>query len=147
MDRAVYLNPNSAQILSRSAHLRNIVSDTDRSIDEFMRSIRLSPADPEIGYAVAGLAYAFLIKGDYEKALEYARRSVREMPRWVGAWGAVAAASVKTDRLQEAQEAIRRVLLLAPHFSISEARRWNMNRDQSKREWFYDSLRKAGLPE
>ena len=69
------------------------------------------------------------------------------MPRWVGAWIAVAVASVKTDRLQEAQEAIRRVLLLAPHFSISEARRWNMNRDQSKREWFYDSLRKAGLPE
>ena len=147
MDRAVYLNPNSAQILSRSAHLRNIVSDTDRSIDEFMRSIRLSPADPEIGYAVAGLAYAFLIKGDYEKALEYARRSVREMPRWVGAWGAVAAASVKTDRLQEAQEAARRLLLLSPHFSASAVRRGYVFRDEPVREMLYDAYRKAGLPE
>jgi tetratricopeptide (TPR) repeat protein len=123
------------------------VEDTDRAIDEFSRSIRLSPVDPEIGYALGGLAYALLRKGDYEKAYEDAHRSAREMPRWVGAWFAEAVASVKTDRLQEAQEAIRRVLLLAPHFSISEARRWNMNRDQSKREWFYDSLRKAGLPE
>jgi adenylate cyclase len=147
MDRAVYLNPNSAQILLRSAHLRNFVSDTDRSIDEFMRSIRLSPADPEIGYAFGGLAYAFLIKGDYEKALDYARRSVREMPRWVGAWGGVVAALVKTDRLQEAQEAAQRLLLLSPHFSASAVRRGYMFRDEPVREMLYDAYRKAGLPE
>src|SRR5665647_1377105 len=119
MDRAVYLNPNSAQILIRSAHLRNFVSDADRAIDEFSRAMRLSPADPEIGYVLGGLAFAFMAKGDYEKALEYARRSAHEMPRWVGAWRAVATASVKTDRLQEAQEAARRILLLSPHFSVS----------------------------
>jgi adenylate cyclase len=147
MDRAVYLNPNSAQILLRSAFVRLWVSDTDRAIDEFSRSMRLSPVDPEIGYALGGLAYALLRKGDYEKGSEYAHRSAREMPRWVGAWIAVAVASVKTDRPKEAQEAIRRVLLLAPHYSISVARRWNMNRDQSNLEWFYDTLRKAGLPE
>ena len=147
MDRAVYLNPNSAQILLRSAFVRLWVSDTDRAIDEFSRSMRLSPVDPEIGYALGGLAFALLRKGDYEKGSEYAHRSAREMPRWVSAWIAVAVASVKTDRPKEAQEAIRRVLLLAPHYSISVARRWNMNRDQSNLEWFYDTLRKAGLPE
>jgi adenylate cyclase len=147
MDRAVYLNPNSAQILLRSAFVRLWVSDTDRAIDEFSRSMRLSPVDPEIGYALGGLAFALLRKGDYEKGSEYAHRSAREMPRWVSAWIAVAVASVKTDRPKEAQEAIRRVLLLAPHYSISVARRWNANRDQSNLEWFYDTLRKAGLPE
>ena len=58
------------------------VEDTDRAIDEFSRSIRLSPVDPEIGYALGGLAYALLRKGDYEKAFEDAHRSAREMPRW-----------------------------------------------------------------
>ena len=104
MDRAILLNPNSAPILMRSAMLRHWVSDADRAIDEFSRSIRLSPADSEIGYAFTGLATALLIKGDYERGLEYARRSAREMPRWVPAWHVVVAASVKTDRLQEAQE-------------------------------------------
>jgi TolB-like protein/class 3 adenylate cyclase/Tfp pilus assembly protein PilF len=147
MDRAVYLNPNSAQILVRSAHMRTWVSDADRAIDEFSRSMRLSPADPEIGYTFGGFAWAFMIKGDYEKALEYARRSSREMPRWAGAWRAVVVASVKTGRLQEAQEAVRRVLLLSPHLSISELHRRYMFRDEWVREMFYDAYRKAGLPE
>src|ERR1039457_6326574 len=81
MDRAVYLNPNSAQILLRSAFVRLWVSDTDRAIDEFSRSMRLSPVDPEIGYALGGLAYALLRKGDYEKGSGDAHRSAREMAR------------------------------------------------------------------
>jgi adenylate cyclase len=147
MDRAIFLNPNSAQIVNRSAFVRYWVSDADRAIDEFTRSIRLSPVDPEIGFVLGGLAYAFLMKGEFEKALEYARRSAREMPRWVGAWCAVAVASVKTDRLQEAQEAAQRILLLSPNFSASEERRRYTVRDASYREWFSDTLLKAGLPE
>jgi adenylate cyclase len=147
MDRAVYLNPNSAQILTRSAFLRTWVSDADRAIDEFSRSMRLSPADPEIGYTCGGLAVAFIIKGDYEKALEYAHRSAREMPRRGPAWRNVVVASVKIGRLQEAQEALRRVLLLSPQYSISEARRGYMFRDEWVREMYFDAYRKAGLPE
>jgi adenylate cyclase len=147
MDRAVYLNPNSAQILIRSGHLRTWVSDADRAIDEFSRSIRLSPADPEIGYAFTGLAIALLIKGDYEKALEYARRSVREMPRWLGAWRTLVTASVKTDRLQEAQEAVRHILLLSPNHTIAQVRGGSGFRDESVREMFLDAFRKAGFPE
>ena len=127
--------------------MRTWVSDADRAIDEFSRSMRLSPADPEIGYSFGGLAWAFMIKGDYEKALEFARRSSREMPRWAGAWRAVVVASVKTGRLQEAQEAVRRVLLLSPHLSISELHRRYMFRDEWVREMFYDAYRRAGLPE
>ena len=147
MNRAVYLNPNSAQILLRSAFVRSWCSDTDRAIEEFSRAMRLSPADPEIGYVLGGLAFAFIAKGDFEKALEYARRSAHEMPRWVGAWRAVATASIKTDRLQEAQEAAQHILLLSPHFSVSEARRGYMIRDKSAHEMYFDALRKAGLPE
>jgi hypothetical protein len=88
-----------------------------------------------------------MIKGDYEKALEYARRSAREMPHWIAAWRAVAVASAKTDRLQEAQEAVRRILLLPPHFSASAVRRGYMFRDEPVREMLYDAYRKAGLPE
>jgi adenylate cyclase len=147
MDRAVYLNPNSAQILRRSAFLRSWVSDADRAIDDFYRSIRLSPVDPELGYSFTGLAFAFLIKGDHEKALEYARRSAREMPRWIPAWRSVVVAAVKTDRLQEAQEAVQRILLLSPRFSISEARRGVAARDKPVQEMYFDAFRKAGLPE
>ena len=147
MARAILLNPNSGQILLRSGWLRTWVSDADRAIDEFSRAIRLSPVDPELGYAFGGLAFALIIKSDYEKALEYARRSAREMPRWIPAWRAVVVASVKTDRLQEAQEAVRHILLLSPSHTIAQVRSAFPFRDESFRELCFDAFRRAGLPE
>ncbi len=105
MDRAIRLNPNSAQVLMLSGHLRTWVSDADSAVDHLSRAIRLNPVDPEIGYSLGGLACALLIKGDYDKALEVARRTARETPRWMGAWRSLVVASVRTERLQEAQEA------------------------------------------
>ena len=147
MDRAIRLNPNSAQILTRSGHLRTWVSDADTAVDHLSRAIRLNPVDPEIGYALGGLAYALLIKGEYDKALEVARRTAREMPRWMGAWRSLVVASVQTERLQEAQEAVRRMLLLAPNHSISQSRSALPFRDKRVCDMIVDALRKAGLPE
>src|SRR6267154_587973 len=118
MDRAIHLNPNSAHILTRSGWLRVWVSDADRAIPDLLRAIRLSPVDPEIGYPLGGLAYAYLLKDEAEKALEYARRSAREMPRWVLGWCAVAVASIRTGRLNEAQEAARHIRLMSPTCSM-----------------------------
>ncbi len=145
MDRAIHLNPNSAHILTRSGWLRVWVSDADRAIPDLLRAIRLSPVDPEIGYPLGGLAYAYLLKDEAEKALEYARRSAREMPRWVSAWCAVAVASIRTGRLNEAQEAARHILLISPTFSI--ANRPSVIRDQRLTKRFSDDLCKAGIPE
>ena len=145
MDRAIHLNPNSAHILTRSGWLRVWVSDADRAIPDLLRAIRLSPVDPEIGYPLGGLAYAYLLKDEAEKALEYARRSAREMPRWVLGWCAVAVASIRTGRLNEAQEAARHILLISPTFSI--ANRPSVIRDQHVTEMISDGLRKAGIPE
>jgi len=147
MDRAIRLNPNSAQILMLSGHLRTWVSDADSAVDHLSRAIRLNPVDPEIGYSLGGLANALLIKGDDDKALEVARRTARETPRWMGAWRSLVVASVKTERLQEAQEAVRHMLLLAPNHSISQSRRALRFRDERVCDMIVDALRKAGLPE
>ena len=145
MDRAVRLNPNSAQILARSGWLRIWLSDADRAIDEFSRSIRLSPVDPWLGSPLNGLAHAFLLKNEPEKALDYARRSTHEMPRWVSAWMGLVVASVNVGNEQEAHEAARRMMALSPSFSI--AKRWNLFRDKRTFDLISNGLRKAGVPE
>ena len=121
--------------------------DADRAIDEISRSLRLNPVGPDLGFALGGLAYAFLIKGDYEKALDYARRTTREMPHLMFGWRLVAVASVKADRLQEAKDAIQQILLLSPNHSIAQARPAFIYRDEWVCEMLVDGLRKAGLPE
>ena len=145
MDRAVHLNPNSAQILTRSGWLRIWISDADRAIDEFSRLIRLSPRDPIIGAAFCGLAHAFLFRNEPDKALEQARRSTHEMPQWVSAWMILVVASINAGKPHEAQEAARRMMTLSPNFSIT--RRWNPFRDTRSFEILSDGLRKAGIPE
>ena len=145
MDRAVYLNPNSAQVLRRSAWVRIFVSDANRAIDEFSRSIRLSPVDPEIGYSLSGIAYAYIFKGDCLKALDFARRSSREMPRWLGTWVSVAVAAANLGYKKEAEDAVQQILTLSPLYSM--ARRPNIFRDLKSSEMFSDGLRLAGVPE
>jgi adenylate cyclase len=145
MDRAIRLNQNSANILRQSGWLRIWGSDADRAIDMFSRSIRLNPVDPLIGYQHNGLAFAYIVKGDYEKALEHARRSAHELPHWVSAWSAVAVASVNVGNPQEAQEAAQRILLLSPTYSIRA--RKSPFRDKWVDEIIVGGLRNAGLPE
>ena len=145
MDRALLLNPNSAHILTRSGWLRVWVSDADGAIPAFLRAMRLSPVDPEIGYSLGGIAYAYLLKGENEKSLEYARRCSHEMPRWISAWAAVAMASIKLNRQHEAFEAVRHVKELSPTYSITT--RPIVFRDLSVTEWTSDLLRQAGVPE
>ncbi len=146
-EKALRMNPNSFQIVFRSAYVRAFVSDADRAIEGFLRAIRLSPVDPEIGFSFGGLAYCSMMKGEFDKALEYARRATHAMPRWRPGWTAVAVAAVNTGRGPEAEEAARRILQLVPNFSIARAIRGIAYRDQRLLDTIADGMRKSGLPE
>ena len=125
--------------------MRVWVADADRAIDEFTRSIRLSPLDPEIGYSYCGLAYAFLTTGDCQKAVEFSHRATHEMPRWVSAWSGLAIASVMVGNTIEAENAAKRILALSPAFSLSS--RQTPIQDERLNQLIKDGLRKAGIPE
>src|SRR5258708_4102606 len=147
MDRALQLNPNSANILMLSGHLRGWVADADRAIDHILRSIRLSPVDPQLGYHYGGLSVAHVIKGEYEKALEYARRSAREMPRYVSAWILTAVAAAHGGHQAEANAAVKQILALSPTLTIALRSSISAYRDKWVVERMAQGLRLAGLPE
>jgi adenylate cyclase len=147
MDRALQLNPNSAGILMRSGHLRNFVSDPDRAIDHLNRSMRLSPLDPQLGFHYTGLAIAHVLRGEYEKALDCARRAAREMPSWIGPWSQIAISAAYAGQQQEAEAAVKHVLALSPGYTVA-LRTANSNfRDKSIDDIFVQGLRRAGMPE
>ena len=146
MDRALQLNPNSANILMRSGHLRNFVSDPDRAIEHFERSIRISPVDPQLGFNYTGLATSYIIKGEYEKSLEQGRRGAREMPRWTSAWGCIAIAAAHAGHQEEAAAAAKQAMLLSPGLTISRAAA-SYFRDKWIEERFAEGFRLAGIPE
>ena len=147
MDRALQLNPNSANLFMRSGFMRLWVSDPDHAIDHFMRSMRLSPLDPQLGYHHAGLAGAHVMKREFEKALEYARRAAGEMPRWIAPWTNIAIAAANLGKQQEAQAAVKQLLTLSPGFTLALRTANSLFRDKSVEDIFVEGLRAAGVPE
>jgi adenylate cyclase len=147
MDRALQLNPNAADILVRSGWLRNWVGDADRAIEHFSRAIRLNPLDPLLGYAYGGLAYSHIFKENYEQALQFARRTSNELPRWVASWIGLAIAAAYLGRAQEVKEAKERLLEIIPNYSIAVARGQRAFRDGWIHDRLDNGLRLAGLPE
>jgi adenylate cyclase len=147
MDRSLELNPNSANILMRSGHLRTWVADADLAINHLLRAIRLSPIDPQIGYHYAGLCISYIIKGDYKSALNHGRRAAQEMPRWVPCWNIVATSAALAGYLEEARAAVRQIQALSPEYSIAVRTANSAFRDKWVNDRFAEGLRVAGLPE
>jgi adenylate cyclase len=147
MDRALQLNPNSAGILMRSGHLRTWVSEPDLAMDHFTRSIRLTPLDPQLGYHYVGISICHVMKGDFEKALDYARRAAREMPRWIGPWSNIAVAAVNAGQQHEAEAAVKQMLALSPGYTVALRIANSLFRDQWVNDIIVRGLRAAGLPE
>jgi adenylate cyclase len=147
IDRALQLNANSFNILVRSGIMRVWVADADRAIEHLSRAIRLSPVDPQLGYAHVSLAMAYTVKGEYRTALEFARLAANEMPRWIGAWAQLAVAEAHNGNLKEASEAAKRILEITPGYSIAVWRAQTASREKWVVDRFIDGLRIAGLPE
>ena len=147
MERAIHLNPNSFEILVRAGWMRVWVADSDGAIDHFSRSIRLNPVDPLLGYALCGLAYAHMLKGENDKALEYARRTAHGMPSWLASWTALAAAAAYVGETEEMNRAKERILQIAPNYSIAGRRATTPSGSRLFSETIERGLRTAGIPE
>jgi adenylate cyclase len=145
-DRAIDLDPNSAEVLIMSAwvHCFNCV-DPDKSIDQFTRAMRLSPRDPDTGRACAGLAFANLIAARDEEGLRWSQRALNEVPHLTVAHRAQILALVRMKRIDEARDTARRMMEIDPDFTITT--RMPPYRDPIFRKELHAALQKLGLPE
>jgi tetratricopeptide (TPR) repeat protein len=148
IDRSLALNPNSAGAWAVKGYVANYQNQPIPAIAAFERAQRLSPLDPD-GYKIAaGRAIGHLAAGQYELAIEWAERSLREMPRNALALRVEVVACAQLDRIAEAQAALSRLLLLQPDLTIAGFRAYAASNFAPKLLALYiDGLRRAGLPE
>jgi tetratricopeptide (TPR) repeat protein len=111
--------------------------------------MRLSPLDP-LGYTFAGgLALAHVAARQYEKAAEWADRSLREQPRYSVAIRIKMVALAHLGRIEEAGSWLKRLLELQPGLTIA---RWKASYGATfftpeLLAVYVEGLREAGLPE
>jgi adenylate cyclase len=147
VDRALELNPNSAQAWVASGWARMFSGNPQTAIEHHARAMELSPMDP-IGYRpLIGTAAAYVCLGDYARAEQWARKALELGPNYHGCYRVLAASLAYLGRTDEASKVIKQYLELVPHVSIAYYRKHMPWKDVRYREIHEEGLRRAGLPE
>jgi adenylate cyclase len=147
LDRAVTLNPNSAQVLGAAGWAYCWSHQPQIAIDYFQRAMRLSPLDPQLAQILTGLGTAYLTAGQTERALPILIRAVKENPNYASGFRFLILVLTRLGRHDEARAAASRLLEIEPNYRIS--------RDSRIRPWidpafvaeFEAAQLQAGLPE
>jgi len=97
---------------------------------------------------MAGRALAHVVAGQYSEAIEWADRSLSELPRYGPAIRTKVVACVQMGRIAEAQESLARMTELQPGLTIAKFRAYAARNFPPELLAIYiDGLRKAGLRE
>jgi adenylate cyclase len=153
IDRALSLNPNSADALAISGMLRAYAGDTQMAVRHLEEANRLSPLGVRINFKTWGFLVACFVDADYAGAVERAAETLREHPNNVAVLRYRTAALALLGRLDEARNAVNQLLALRPGLTIARCRRHvevemkNPFKRPGVVEAYYEGLRRAGLPE
>jgi len=148
IDRALTLNPNSAHAWVARGLVSYRLNRPDQAIEAFKRAMRLSPLDPVAYLMTGGLALAHVIAGRYEEAIEWADRSLRELPRFESALRNRVAACAHLGRIEEARDGLERLLELQPDLTIAKFKAlYAVTLPPKVLDIYVEGYRKAGLPE
>src|SRR5690606_8682380 len=111
------------------------------------KALELSPLDPLIFRAYAGIAYAHFFAGREDEALLWAEKALRERPDWLTALRIGAASHAIAGQLEKAHALVRRMRELDPAVSLSNLGNVIPLRRSSDLEKWSGALRKAGMLE
>lgn len=145
-DTALRINANAALAWLWSAATQAWTGNVSRAIEEINRAMALSPYDP-LMYAYSSIAsVAYLTDGQYERAIEYALRSLRENRTYTASYRLLAIALALSGREDEARATVRRLLELEPELTVAGFRRRYPGSNSPHAGLFCDALAKAGVP-
>jgi len=149
IDRALTLNPNSANAWRTSGMLRAYLGDTELAIPHLERSARLSPLDAFAFVLWLGFVFAHFMAGRYEEASAWCDKTLHEAPDYPPALRMKAATCGLLERLDEGRRWVERLLAVNPDTTVSGMRLYYAiaMKKPGCLEAFLDGLRKAGLPE
>jgi len=144
-DRALAINPNSAH--AWMARGWSSFAQPDLAIEALEAAMRLSPLDRLGRTFSTGIAYAHIVAGRYEKALEWAERALRTEPDYWGGLLTKAIACTQLGLIEHARAAIRQVMETSPWRTAGRIKLFSRLFPPDVAAICIESLRKAALPE
>jgi len=147
IDRALSMNPNLAWAWHSSGWLRAFLGEPEVAIKHLEHGMRLSPLDPFVFRAYAGLACAHLLAGRYDESASWADRALQRRPNLLASIRECAVSNALAGQVLKAQNAMAQLRQFAPTLRISNFAEWIPLRRPQDLATYEEGLRKAGLPE
>jgi TolB-like protein/tetratricopeptide (TPR) repeat protein len=144
---AVELNPSLASAHCGFADSLTYLGRYDEAIERFERAIALSTNDPQRWAFFTYGALAFILKKDFERAIEWTERAAA-LPNhqyWTLAHKAVALAYLGRD--EDARHVLKAALAKQPDLSVRFVRqKMYFLRQRAQLEFYLEGLKSAGAP-
>ena len=144
-ERAVALEPNSADVINGYAMVLRFVGKEKEAIPRFEEALRLNPKPPNAYLHNYGATLRD--SGLYDEAIVQVKRAIQKKPNDFLAYLVLTSCYSQAGRDEEAREAAEEVLRLNPKFSVAHTQRIIPYKNRANAKRFGDSLRKAGLPD
>jgi TolB-like protein/class 3 adenylate cyclase/Tfp pilus assembly protein PilF len=148
LDRALTLNPNSANAWGAKGWTCLFLDQADAAVEAFEQAMRLTPLDPLRYVFEAGLARAHLTARRFDEAMRWVDRSIAEQPRFTVSLRIKVVLCELTGLSDEAREWLERLREWAPEMTIESFIAYAAKHyTPALRCLYVDALRRVGLPE
>lgn len=145
--RSLLINPNSAIALTIAGWVEAYSGNFDMGLELLTRSQRLSPRDPRAWFNAAGMALAFLAKGQFEEGAIWARKALSQNPKYTVAMRLVAANVAQLGQSNIGAEQVKAMLDIEPQLTLASLRSRLSYMHDTLWKHLSTGLRLSGLPE
>ena len=145
-ETALQLNPNSARAWLWNASAHGWTGDGAKAVKKINRAMALSPYDPLTYAYSASASLAYLADQQYDRAIEFALRSIRDNRSYTAAYKLLIPALVLAGREIEARAPANQLLTLEPGLTVERFRRRFPGGGRPIGEICCDALAIAGVP-
>jgi TolB-like protein len=146
VERAIRMAPNHAGPRIDAAWVNCYCGLHAQAKTDFHHFIRLSPRDPMLYRAHAGLSFATLMTGDFAAAANWAKRALSGNPRFTPAHRALVAALGYLGDSSQSSRAVAELTSLVPGLTIERFVRETRFRAGCGLEVILEGMRRAGMP-
>jgi adenylate cyclase len=144
-ERAVTLAPNSGKAHIWMALVLHLAGRHEEAVRYAEQALRFDPLAPAWYLRVLGQAYSWV--GRYEEAIAAYKKSLQQAPNDIFTHLHLTTTYTWAGRLEEARAQADEVLRINPKYSLEQAAKILLYKNQVDRDRYLDTLRKAGLPE
>lgn len=145
--QAAQTNPNDLLVLSATGVATMHCGDLDEAVTHFQRALQLAKHDPDVRFALTGLAMICIMRGQFEAALDYASRSLTHNDRFDPTYWMLIAANARLGRHDAAQRWCNSLLALVPGLTLARIRQAQPALHPDRIGAVLEGMRLAGFPE